>query len=491
MRKTSFFYRKKRKKRISQINRWLEIVLIWMLVINQAVFVNLPRREETDSATEACTDVSEGNIVNESNYTGDPAIDMREKGTGKIEGSETEKITESKTESITEKIIENVTESITENMTDDTTDNTTDNTEENQEDILIRVLLMNSGFQSYYHTKVEFTVKGKSYSFSEESEVEADMLFEGGEEGIAVSSICRQEGIPVYKGTLEIKKEPEGFLLINTLPLETYLEGVVPSEMPSFYQKEALKAQAICARTYACRQMEDERLEKYGADVDDSTSYQVYNNINQKESTTAAVRETRGQVLCQDGELIEAYYFSTSAGVTSTDEVWGALEAAPYLQSVLCPFDAEEPWGSWSVEIPWNLLQERAQAFASCSGTLSSLEITRKSQSGAVTGVMVNTEAGSFLLENEYEVRQFFGPVGLEITEKNTETTKGGVLLPSAYFSMETTPGVSVSIQGKGYGHGVGMSQNGANQMAKEGYTCEEILDYFFKEIEIVNLYDR
>ena len=359
--------------------------------------------------------------------------------------------------------------------------------EESRESV-IRVLLMDSDFQSYYHREVRLAVGGEEYCFSEECDIFEDVLLEGGEEGITVSSISRQEGTPVYKGALELRKEPEGFLLINVLPLETYLEGVVPSEMPSSYQEEALKAQAICARTYACRQMEEGRLREYGADVDDSVNYQVYNNITQKESTTAAVHQTAGKVLCQNGDLIEAYYFSTSAGVTSTDEVWGARETASYLQSVDCPFDADAPWGSWSVEIPWAILQERAQGLAGCSGMLESLEITRKSLSGAVTGVNVNTENGNAFLENEYEIRQFFSPKGQEITEKTGEKVQGGALLPSAYFSMDAVFGDAVFLEGRGYGHGVGMSQNAANEMAKEGYTCEEILDYFFKDIEIVQL---
>ena len=99
--------------------------------------------------------------------------------------------------------------------------------------------------------------------------------------------------------------------------------------MPSGYEKEALKAQAVCARTYAWIHMQEHGLEEYGADVDDSVNYQVYQNIPPQESTTEAVQETNGQILCQNGEPVETYYFSTSAGVTSTDEIWGADAAAP------------------------------------------------------------------------------------------------------------------------------------------------------------------
>ena len=97
-------------------------------------------------------------------------------------------------------------------------------------------------------------------------------------------------------------------------------------------------------------------------------------------------------------------------------------------------------------------------------------------------------EEGSALLEGEYEIREFLSPEGLFITEKDGSQTKGGSLLPSAYFDLAIEQGALVHIQGKGYGHGVGMSQNGANEMAKEGYTWQEILNYFFRDVTIESL---
>lgn len=129
------------------------------------------------------------------------------------------------------------------------------------------------------------------------------------ENGIQLTSIQRQCGNPVYQGSLEIQRTDQGFTVINELPLETYLEAVVPSEMPSGYHKEALKAQAVCARTYAWKQMQEGRLSKYGADVDDSVNYQVYQNIAPQQATSEAVRDTEGKILCQNGKPVQAYYF--------------------------------------------------------------------------------------------------------------------------------------------------------------------------------------
>ncbi len=102
--------------------------------------------------------------------------------------------------------------------------------------------------------------------------------------------------------------------MVNELLLEEYLYAVVPSEMPASYPLEALKAQAVCARTYAYARILHAGLPEYGAHVDDSTSYQVYNNILENAQTTKAVRETKGELLYYGEELADTYYYSTSCG---------------------------------------------------------------------------------------------------------------------------------------------------------------------------------
>ena len=95
--------------------------------------------------------------------------------------------------------------------------------------------------------------------------------------------------------------------------------------MPATYEKEALKAQAVCARTYAWKQIQEQRLHELEADVDDTVNFQVYGNMEPQKAATEAVRETEGQILCQNGEAVEAYYFSTSAGVTRYGEAMKQL----------------------------------------------------------------------------------------------------------------------------------------------------------------------
>lgn len=352
----------------------------------------------------------------------------------------------------------------------------------------IRVLLMTTGYEGYVHQKVSGICGQESFSYTADSPAfqKTDVIRLGdAETETTLTSIERQCSAPVYLGTMEIHKGEAGLYLVNEVPLETYLESVVPSEMPPSYEKEALKAQAVCARTYAWKHMTGKGLGLYGADVDDSVNYQVYGNIEVQPASSLAVSETCGQILCHNGEPVEAYYFSTSSGATSTDEIWGAETAAPYLKSVECPFDSNISWSSWKTALPWEGIQKKAQEKAGVSDALLSVEIRRKSPSQAALELQVILENTSFAVEGEYKIREFLSPKGCEITGKDGKTTTGGALLPSAYFSMELHPGEEILLEGRGYGHGVGMSQNGANEMAKEGYTCREILNYFFRDVTI------
>ncbi|HBA47241.1 MAG TPA: hypothetical protein DCZ91_05480 [Lachnospiraceae bacterium] len=141
----------------------------------------------------------------------------------------------------------------------------------------------------------------------------------------------RSQGTPSYRGQMEFLRTEDGIVAVNEVLLEEYLYSVVPSEMPAKYPFEALKAQAVCARTYAYGHMEHAGYPQYGAHVDDSTSYQVYNNILEQESTTTAVKETYGQLLrTENGSLAGTYYYSTSCGVGSDANVW-KTESAPTL----------------------------------------------------------------------------------------------------------------------------------------------------------------
>ena len=215
----------------------------------------------------------------------------------------------------------------------------------------IRVVLMTNDYKSYYHSEVSLEFQGayqtegaiqKKFSSGEKMILKTGcqelangsltFLPENKECRVMLTSLKRGQGVPSYRGSLEIYEDEHGLHLVNELPLEEYLCGVVPSEMPASYPKEALKAQAVCARTYACVQLKSKKLEQLHGQVDDSVSYQVYQNIEESESASAAVEETKGEILLKDGNPIQAYYFSTSHGKTSTDEVWETSSPSSYLK---------------------------------------------------------------------------------------------------------------------------------------------------------------
>ncbi|MDO4275771.1 MAG: SpoIID/LytB domain-containing protein [Eubacteriales bacterium] len=459
MKKTRFLYGKK---------FLLAVLLIWLALLNEAFALNVSRQKDSIKEQEEKEKIE--------NSKADEALEQKEQAEKAADETAEKENHKSQSQKESEPSPEDKT------ISDDRGGEVKETAGP-----VIRVLLMDTDYQSYEHSSVTLTVDGDAVTYTPESPELSNgpVEIEGGADGIEITSISRQEGCPVYQGNIKIQKHGQGLTIVNQLPLETYLEAVVPSEMPSSYEMEALMAQAVCARTYAWKQVEEGRLEEYGADVDDSVNYQVYQNIPPQERTTEAVRRTKGEVLRQDGELIEAYYFSTSAGVTSTDEIWGAQEAAAYLKSVECTFDSEEPWSKWSVNIPWDSLSQKAMELSGSTGVLKNIEIVKKNESGAVTCLQVVTEDGAYEVTEEYDIREFLSPQGCFVTEKDGTQTQGGKLLPSAYFTLEVTPGNGVSVSGGGYGHGVGMSQNAANQMAKENYTYEEIIDYFFKDVTI------
>lgn len=370
----------------------------------------------------------------------------------------------------------------------------------------IRVLIKTQDFAGDYHKNLSLvcnsitTTKDGNHTFQAGEEIAVDtasplfdqeghlvLIPEDETAGFTVTSLKRAQGVPVYEGTMEIYRLGEGLLLINELDLETYLRYVVPSEMPSTYEAEALKAQAVCARTYAFKQIRDGALTKLHADVDDSVSFQVYNNIARQPSTDAAVEATKGQIMKCDGEPITAYFFSTSSGFTSTNEVWQE-EPEKYLQCVNSgSLESSEPWFRWKVTLPIEYLNQQIARYQ--IGTLQGIMILKKSQGGAVEELKLVGSLGEKIVGSEYTIRELFSTKGIPVTRQDGTVTTEMDLMPSAYFSCTPVQGeeglTGFLFEGGGYGHGVGMSQNGANHLAKQGKNWQEILDYFYAQIDL------
>lgn len=356
-------------------------------------------------------------------------------------------------------------------------------------------------------------------------------------------SVHRNQGIPSYRGNFEIHKTEEGLLLINELLLEEYLYAVVPSEMPSTYPSESLKAQAVCARTYSYGYLEHAGLPALGAHVDDSVNYQVYNNIMEKKSSTDAVRQTEGEMLLQDGKPITAYYYSTSCGYGTDDRIWKeeGEGAAPYLRSVHIAqdennesqeiseqtdttqtdelqkkseqeevlreylttvheedYEKEEPWYRWSytvqdldIDLLKKKLQERGISFTDFK-KVKDMEIIRRAAGGSARTLVISTDQGELQVEGEYEIRYVLNQEG-EVIRQDDSAYILSTILPSAYFVMDLQKGkkgiTGYTLSGGGFGHGVGMSQNAAKAMAQCGRTYEEILAMFYWNCQLAKKY--
>ena len=399
----------------------------------------------------------------------------------------------------------------------------------------IRVLLMDTGFKSVFHASADLVLgsgadleyenaKGKMVGERLEAGTQLTvgpdspyleygrMIITPDEpEAITIRSIERSQGTPVYSGSLEIKGTPEGLVLVNDLFLEDYLTKVVPSEMPPSYEKEALKAQAVCARTYAYRQIQGNTYSQYGAHVDDSTNFQVYNNTSANDKSTQAVKETYGKMLFYEDKPIEAFYFSTSCGRTADAGVWGTDSGKyPYLRAVevkeggkslgkedndgfesyikredVIAYDTSYPMFRWQTDLP----DDVASAQISGAGQIQDMTVTDRGPGGIAGELTVTGTDGTVTIKGQSAIRSALGNPSLIITKKDGGTMTGSATLPSAFIAIEKRTGedgsLSFHIYGGGFGHGVGMSQNGAQGMAKTGKGYKQILDFFYHGTEL------
>ena len=394
----------------------------------------------------------------------------------------------------------------------------------------IRVLIMGNGFESRYHEKIEITCPGSIKKIQGDSETMLDpasvisvtsgdgtcserLILEpqDGSE-LTVNSLVRAQGTPSYGGRLEILDTENGLVLVNEIDMEAYLKKVIPSEMPSSYEKEALKAQAVCARTYAFVQSRSNSYSEYGAQIDDSTQFQVYNNVDPDEKTAQAVQETYGKMLYYNGNPITAYYFSTSCGTTTNAAIWDSdPEDTPYLRCLSLQtarsrlsFASEEAFASfikkkdfpaYDASYPlyrWNFRTNGTIIASHVGGVgkITGVSVTERGPGGVAMKLLVKGSEGETTISGQNAIRSALGDASLTLTLMDGKTSGGWSLLPSGFLAIEETGTdeqgvVQFRVYGGGYGHGVGMSQNGAQGMAKAGMGYEEILKYFYDGVTI------
>lgn len=432
--------------------------------------------------------------------------------------------------------------------------------DQNIDEQQIRILISTTDFSGSYHDYVtvkgtkEITVSegkenhaypaGEQVTFQKKKKNSGKLRVEVAEGGkIQICSITRQNRHPSYRGSMEIKQTKQGFTVINELPLQEYLYAVVPSELSTGHKMEALKAQAVCARTYAYHQLQSDRFEEYGADMDDSTSSQVYNNIPEDKRSRKAVKATSGEIVTRDGNPVVTYYYSTSWGRSASGkEVWNTPSEVPHLQSCMqtegqengfdqdlstdeafrnflsqdtaVTYDCDADWYRWNVTLPSAVLEQRIDAvLQSCYqrdssmvltqdpagkykkqtlrsiGKLRKIRVESRGKSGLVTALVVVGSGNVVKVCGQYNIRQVLSPGSAKIHYGAGETTMA--LLPSAAFYLDrgtdSDGNITYVIHGGGCGHGTGMSQCGASQMAKQGKGYRDILQYYFSGCEVAS----
>ena len=420
-------------------------------------------------------------------------------------------------------------EHIQKNETESTDDRIT---KANDEEPVVRVLL-HSENSAYNHERVELTsdedfyiqigletkkkIAGDVVDLGEEmfDANDEDIIFESQSRTgtIRILSIERACGNPEYKGKIILKKGIDGIWIVNEVNLEDYVAGVISSEMPETYDIEALKAQAVCARTYAVRSMQN-GFQSYPADVDDTVSSQVYNNQSPTKSSESAAEDTKGMILMNQNEIANVYFFSTSCGHTSSpEEVWynGAQKEADTavttflsddpiglnlikeeefrsfinLEQDVDYYEDDLPWFRWNVHISDDVIEEKLLSIQNIDiGELVHVEVVERAESGVLKALSIDGTKASCVLYGQYQIRQILSPQYSEIILHNGDTVKGGMLLPSGYFYFDVIKDnsecTSLHVFGGGYGHGCGMSQNGAMKMAEEEKKYDAILNSFF-----------
>jgi stage II sporulation protein D len=276
-----------------------------------------------------------------------------------------------------------------------------------------------------------------------------------------------------YAGRLDVMRNGDGALVvINDLPLEEYLVGVLRAESNERWPQEALRAQAIASRTYAAYHRALNAAKPYH--IVASTAHQQFaGRVAPSSPTWGAVQETAGQVLRWEGELFPAFYHTNSGGYTEDPRTVFAARNMPALQAVVCPLAAGSPHFQWTLELRLDDLSDLLRRGNAGVGAVQSIEVTERTASLRATVVTVRgTTATQRLRGNDF--RRIVG----------YDTLK------STLFAV-AVDGELARFSGRGYGHGVGMCQWGAKGMAEQGASAWQILTFYYPGATLSTLAGR
>jgi stage II sporulation protein D len=264
-----------------------------------------------------------------------------------------------------------------------------------------------------------------------------------------------------YPAPLDIVRNGDGLVVVNEVPLEDYLVGVLRAEVGEKWPLEALRAQAIVARTYAAHHRILGAAKPYH--IVASTAHQQYaGRVPPTSPLWGAVRETSGQVLLWEGEVFPAFYHTESGGYTEDPRTVFAARNMPGLKPVRCEFSAGSPHFYWSLDVRLADLTEILRRHEIAVGSVTAIDVSERTPSLRAAAITVHGTRGSVRLRGN----DFRRMIGYD-TFKSTLFAVA-VDAPWARFS------------GRGYGHGVGMCQWGAKGMAEQGRTARQILEFYY-----------
>ena len=274
-----------------------------------------------------------------------------------------------------------------------------------------------------------------------------------------------------YRGYITLLKR-KGLTVVNHVLVEDYLCGVVPKEMPPSWSAEALRAQSVAARTFALKNRKRHASE--GFDLCSTSHCQVYEGVSAEMwTTTEAVNRTHGEVLFYKGEVIDALFHTDSGGMTeSSENVWGS--SVPYLRAVI---ESQMQTQPWERSVSLDALMQKMEKSGKPLGTLKEIRLSPlsigkgsgdRSLSGRVRSVLFIGTTGSVVLSGN-DLRSIFS-------------------LPSTLFDIRFRGG-EVIFSGYGSGHGLGLSQWGAKELAEKGKNYKDILLHYYSGVTLEKLY--
>lgn len=301
-----------------------------------------------------------------------------------------------------------------------------------------------------------------------------------------------------YRGVLTLRANNGAMMVINAVPLESYLYGVVPQEAIPSWPAAALEAQAVAARTYALHTMEQNKNQPY--DVSTSTDHQVYGGVSgETQSTTAAVNHTKGIVMLYNNRPINALFHSDGGGYTEDSvNVWGS--DIPYLKGVKDYTNSNSSASNWTVSTSRSALEGKLNAASKGVGQLKSIQLTPLGNPGKATsdrGVSGRIKSATFVgTAGKVTVSgdDLRGMLGLKSTLFDFYVNQNPTSSIGKSYHTFTGKNDTVYIKGHGWGHGLGMSQWGAAEMAKRagaGDTnyYQTILRHYYSGITLKKMY--